>query len=55
VAHETTAGARTYHLYADGPVPAQALRPIVEAWPEGRVTLAVTADPKWDGIRHLRP
>jgi hypothetical protein len=54
VAHETTAGARILHLYADGPVPADALKPLVASWPEGRTRMTVTLDPRWDGVRHLR-
>lgn len=55
VAHETTGGRRTFHLYADGPVPAEAVRPIIASWPHGRVGVAVRPDAAWDGIRHLRP
>jgi hypothetical protein len=55
VAHETTAGVRTFHLYADGTLPAEALKPIVASWTEGRPRLDLSADPDWAAVRHLRP
>jgi hypothetical protein len=54
VAHETAAGVRTFHLYADGALPAEALKPVVASWPEGRTRIEVTPDPDWTAVRHLR-
>jgi hypothetical protein len=55
VAHESSAGVRTFHLYADGDVPAQALKPLISSWAEGRASVTATPDPRWDRVRHLRP
>jgi hypothetical protein len=55
VAHETTSGVRTFHLYADGTLPAEVLKPLVASWAEGRTRLDVSADPDWAAVRHLRP
>lgn len=55
VAHESARGVRTFHLYADGDVPAEAVKPLVSSWGEGRTSVTATLDPRWDKIRHLRP
>jgi hypothetical protein len=55
VAHETTDGVRTTHLYADSPVAAEVLKPLVEGWQDGRVRITVTPDPRWEQVEHLAP
>ncbi|MEV6299456.1 DUF695 domain-containing protein [Actinoplanes sp. NPDC051861] len=55
VAHETSDGLRTTHLYADRPAAAHALEPLISSWPDGRVRLTVTPDPAWEQIAHLNP
>jgi len=55
VAHETSAGVRTFHLYADGAVPAEAIKPLIASWSEGRTDMRVSPDPDWEKISHLRP
>jgi hypothetical protein len=53
VAHETTRGARTLHLYADSDDLALAdqIRHIVSGWPGAAVN--ASSDPGWRAIRHL--
>jgi hypothetical protein len=53
VAHETTRGARTLHLYADSDDVAFAgqMRHIVSGWPGASVNASM--DPGWREIRHL--
>jgi hypothetical protein len=53
VAHETTRGARTLHLYADSDDPAvtQQVRDIVSRWPGA--ALSARRDAGWRAIRHL--
>lgn len=53
VAHETTRGARTLHLYADSDDPALAdqIRRIASGWPGAAVNASL--DPGWRAIRHL--
>ncbi|GIE79293.1 hypothetical protein Aph02nite_52430 [Actinoplanes philippinensis] len=53
VAHETTDGVRTTHLYADSPVAAEVLKPLIAGWQDGRVQLTVTPDPRWEQVEHL--
>jgi hypothetical protein len=54
VAHETTQGTRTLHLYADSDDPAvvEQVRRAVSGWPGAAVTSNL--DPGWRAIRHLR-
>lgn len=55
VAHETSGGVRELHLYArDGREVADRLAPLASAWAEGRAQVAVTHDPGWEAVRHLR-
>ncbi len=54
VAHETCDGVRTTHLYTDRRAAAHALEPVVAGWPDGRVRLSVTEDPRWEAVAHLR-
>ncbi len=53
VAHETTRGVRTLHLYADSDDPAVAgqVRDIVSGWPGSAVSPSLDAG--WRAIRHL--
>jgi hypothetical protein len=53
VAHETTRGTRTLHLYSDSDDPALAeeVRHAVAGWPG--VAVNSTLDPGWRAIRHL--
>ncbi|MBO3738159.1 DUF695 domain-containing protein [Actinoplanes flavus] len=53
VAHETSDGVRTTHLYADRPAAGEALKPLTAAWPDGRVRITVTPDPAWERVAHL--
>jgi hypothetical protein len=55
VAHETTDGVRTTHLYADSPVAADVLKPLITGWQDGRVRITVTPDPSWEQVAHLAP
>jgi hypothetical protein len=55
VAHETSGGVRTLHVYVDSTTDA-ALRAeaLVAGWPQGRPRTALKADPGWAAVRHLR-
>jgi hypothetical protein len=53
VAHETSAGVRTTHLYTDRPAAAHALEPLFTGWPDGRIKKRHTLDPGWDEVAHL--
>jgi hypothetical protein len=53
VAHETSNGIRTTHLYADRPAAAAVLEPLLVDWPDGRIRMKVTPDPRWDAVSHL--
>jgi hypothetical protein len=55
VAHETSDGVRTTHLYADRPAAAAVLEPLVASWPDGRIRMTVTPDPAWEAVSHLSP
>ncbi|GIE28827.1 hypothetical protein Ait01nite_018720 [Actinoplanes italicus] len=55
VAHETTDGVRTTHLYADSPLAADVLKPLIAGWRDGRVRITVTPDPDWGQVAHLAP
>jgi hypothetical protein len=54
VAHETCDGVRTTHLYTDRRAAAHALEPVIAAWPDGRIRMTVSPDPRWDAVAHLR-
>jgi hypothetical protein len=55
VAHETSGGLRTLHMYVDSTTGAAGrVRAVAEAWPEGRARTSVTADPGWSAVAHLR-
>jgi hypothetical protein len=53
LAHETTRGTRTFHLYGDSDDPALAgqARDLVAGWPGATVNASL--DPGWRAIRHL--
>jgi hypothetical protein len=53
VAHETSDGVRTTHLYAERPAAAAALEPLLAGWPDGRIRMKVTPDPGWKAVSHL--
>jgi uncharacterized protein DUF695 len=53
VAHETSDGVRTTHLYADRPAAAAVLEPLLLDWPDGRIRMKVTPDPGWTAVSHL--
>ncbi len=55
VAHETSDGVRTTHLYADRPAATHALEPLIASWQDGRVRMTVTPDPRWEQVAHLEP
>jgi uncharacterized protein DUF695 len=54
VAHETCDGVRTTHLYTDRRAAAHALEPLIASWPEGKVRMTVSEDPRWQAVAHLR-
>ena len=55
VAHETSAGTRVLHYYADSTTPAVAvLRAAVTGWGEGPVDVGAEHDPGWLGVRPFR-
>ncbi len=53
LAHETTRGARTFHLYGDSDDPALArqVRDLTSGWPGATVRPGL--DPGWRAVRHL--
>jgi hypothetical protein len=53
VAHETSDGVRTTHLYAERPAAAAVLEPLLLDWPDGRIRMKVTPDPGWTAVSHL--
>jgi uncharacterized protein DUF695 len=53
VAHETSNGVRTTHLYADRPAAAAVLEPLLTDWPDGRIRMRVKPDPGWKAVSHL--
>ena len=54
VAHESAAGVRLIHAYADGASGApERLRRARLPWADGSVEVQVTPDAAWDGVRHL--
>ena len=56
VAHESAAGVRLIHAYADGATGApDRMRRAGLAWTDGSLEVQVTPDPAWDRVRHLAP
>lgn len=54
LAHETAAGARTLHVYADSTTPGvDQVRASLAAWTESRPRVDVAFDPGWERVRHL--
>lgn len=55
LAHETSSGRRTLHLYVDSTTPAaEQVRVAVGGWTEGPVRVSEVADPAWAHVAHLR-
>jgi hypothetical protein len=55
LAHETSSGRRTLHLYVDSTTPAaEQVRVAVGGWAEGPVRVSVVPDPAWEHVAHLR-
>ncbi|GIF97773.1 DUF695 domain-containing protein [Catellatospora citrea] len=56
IAHETSEGMRTFHVYADSArFSADAVEKLAKTWSGGRAKVKVCADHGWEGVRHLRP
>jgi hypothetical protein len=56
VAHESAAGVRLIHAYADGATGApDRMRRAGLAWTDGSLEVQVAPDPAWDQVRHLAP
>ncbi|GAB4055998.1 DUF695 domain-containing protein [Catellatospora paridis] len=56
IAHETSGGVRTFHVYADSArFSADAVEKLAKTWSGGRAKVKVSADHGWEGVRHLRP
>ena len=55
VAHETSGGVRTLHVYVDGTTDAAGrVEQLVAGWPQGRPRTTTADDPGWQAVRHLR-
>lgn len=56
VAHESSAGVRTFHAYLDPDADAtDRVVALLDPWPDGDVRIKVTdGDPGWENVRHLR-
>jgi hypothetical protein len=56
VAHESSAGLRTFHFYLDPEGDTvDRLTHLLDDWPDGDVRVQVTdGDPGWESVRHLR-
>jgi hypothetical protein len=55
VAHETSGGVRTLHVYVDATTDAaDRVEQLAAGWPQGRPRTTVEADPGWHAVRHLR-
>lgn len=56
VGHETANGRRIMHVYQDAAEPVTAtVTELARSWRPGRASVAVTSDPAWAHIAHLRP
>lgn len=56
VGHETANGRRIVHVYQDTAAPVTAaISELASGWRPGRASVAVTSDPGWTHIAHLRP
>lgn len=55
LAHETSAGVRTLHVYVDSTTPAvDQVKASLGGWTESRPQLDVALDPGWERVGHLR-
>jgi hypothetical protein len=55
VAHVSTGGVRTLHLYVDSTSGALAIvKEVARTWDQGKVTVHDMADPGWQAVAHLR-
>ncbi len=55
LAHETSSGRRTLHLYVDSTTPAaEQVRAAVADWTDGAVRVSVATDPAWEHVEQLR-
>ena len=55
VAHLSTGGVRTLHLYVDSTAGLQPeIKRIAKSWEHGRSSVHEMHDPGWDGVAHLR-
>ncbi len=55
LAHETSSGRRTLHLYVDSTTAAaEQVRAAVGGWTDGTVRVSVATDPAWEHVAHLR-
>jgi hypothetical protein len=55
IAHETSAGRRTLHLYADAATPAIAVAGVMRGeWRYGPAQVTARPDPSWEAVAHLR-
>lgn len=55
VAHETSQGRRTFHVYVDGMTKAaDAVKRLLPQWREAKAAVATSFDPSWEDIAHLR-
>jgi hypothetical protein len=56
VGHESANGRRIMHVYQDAAAPVtDAVSELARSWRSGRASVAVTNDPGWAHIAHLRP
>jgi Family of unknown function (DUF695) len=56
VGHESANGRRIMHAYQDAAAPVtDAVSELARSWRSGRASVAVTSDPGWAHIAHLRP
>lgn len=56
VGHESANGRRIMHVYQDAAAPvSDAVSELARSWRSGRASVAITNDPAWANIAHLRP
>ena len=55
VAHQSTGGVRTLHVYVDSTAdPVPTVRQVARTWAQGRATVQAMRDPGWHAVAHLR-
>jgi hypothetical protein len=55
VAHQSTAGVRTLHVYVDSTARVEpTVRQVAGSWPQGRASVHAMKDPGWHAVEHLR-